>query len=327
MKYRKLQNAGVEVSQIAVGTWAIGGANYGPVNDDDSIKAIRKMLELGVNVIDTAPVYGWGYSEKIVGRAIQGLPRDKFMISTKCTIVPVEGGSENNATYKNIMKEIDQSLENLGTDYVDFYFVHWPDPKTPLHETMAALETLRKMGKIRFIGLSNHSAALTEEAMKWGKVDVFQPPFSLVERGAVDLMEWGYARGIDSFTYGSIGSGILSGKYREVPQMDPNDNRIGFYNYYTEPNFSKIQELLKVMDTIAEKHGATDAQVAINWVRAHEFAGTALVGVKNEKQAIDNCAAVEWELDSEDMAKLSEALDVMGSLEYGGSFIQRSHAQ
>ena len=116
MKYRKLQNAGVEVSQIAVGTWAIGGANYGPVNDDDSIAAIRKMLELGVNVIDTAPVYGWGYSEKIVGRAIQGLERDKFFISTKCTIVPAEGGSENNATYKNIMKEIDQSLANLGTD-------------------------------------------------------------------------------------------------------------------------------------------------------------------------------------------------------------------
>ena len=326
MKYKMLHNAGVEVSQLAVGTWAIGGANYGPVNDDDSVAAIRKMLELGVNLIDTAPAYGDGYSERIVGRAIKGLPRDKFLISTKCTSIRLpSGGVAHDATYKNIMREIDRSLENLGTDYVDFYFIHWPDPETPLHETMAAMETLRKMGKIRFIGLSNHSVALTEEAMKWAKIDVFQPPYSLVERGAKELMEWGLARGIDSFTYGSIGSGILSGKYRTLPQMDPKDFRLGFYNYYTEPNFSKIQELLKVMDKIAEKHDATDAQVAINWVRSHDFAGTALVGVKNVKQAEDNCAALNWDLDAEDMAMLDEALAVMGPLEYGSSRIQNSH--
>ena len=169
MRYKQFKNAGVEVSSLAVGTWAIGGQNYGAVDRNDSIKAIRTMLDCGVNLIDTAPCYGNGSSEKIVGEAIQGLKRDEILISTKFGLITdvYSGGYKKCATYQNTMREVESSLMNLGTDYIDFYFVHWPDVNTPIDETMAALANLKKQGKIRFVGVSNFSEEQIEEAEKY----------------------------------------------------------------------------------------------------------------------------------------------------------------
>lgn len=309
MRYKHFQRANVDVSCLAVGTWAIGGSNYGAVNREASIKAIRAMIDNGVNLVDTAPCYGNGASEMIVGEALNGIPRDKILISTKVGLVtsPYASGGRN-ASYKNIMREVESSLTNLHTDYIDFYFVHWPDPNTPIDETMAALENLKKMGKIRFIGVSNFSKEQIIEAEKWGKIDVQQPPFSMVNQNFTDLMEWGYDQGIDSMTYGSLGSGILAGAIRTLPDFSKNDIRMTFYDFFKEPKFSKVMELLKVMDQISLERNKPLAQIAINWSVQKNFVGTALVGVRNEEEANENCSGLDWELTSEEIAMLDNEI-------------------
>lgn len=310
MRYKHFQNANVDVSELAVGTWAIGGGNYGSVDREESIRAIRKMIDSGVNLVDTAPVYGNGASEMIVGEALKGIPRDKVLISTKVGLVgSAYTHGARNASYKNIMREIGSSLQNLQTDYVDFYFVHWPDPNTPIDETMAALENLRRMGKIRFIGVSNFTKEQISEAEKFGKIDVQQPPYSMVNRKFTDLMRWGYQKGIDSMTYGSLGSGILAGSIRTLPDFEPDDIRVTFYDFFKEPKFSKVMELLKIMDKIAVKRGVPLAQIAINWSTQKDFVGTALVGVRNEQEAVENCAGFEWKLSEDEIAMLDASLE------------------
>lgn len=310
MRYKKFKNAGVEVSALAVGTWAIGGQNYGAVDRNDSIKAIRTMLDQGVNLIDTAPCYGNGASEKIVGEALQGLDRDKLFLSTKFGLITdgYSGGYIKHASYKSAMREVESSLMNLGTDYIDFYYVHWPDVNTPVDETMAALNTMKQQGKIRFIGVSNFSEEQILEAEKYAKIDVQQPPYSMVNQKFTDLMKWGYEKGIDSMTYGSLGSGILTGAIRTMPDFEPGDMRLTFYDFFKEPVFSRIMEMLKKMDEIAAGHNVPVAQVALNWSTQKEFVGTALCGVRNEHEAIENCKAFEWSLSKEEIKELDEEL-------------------
>ena len=312
MRYKHFQNAGVDVSELAVGTWAIGGDNYGPVDREASIQAIRTMIDNGVNLVDTAPCYGNGYSEKVVGEALAGGYRDKVLISTKVGLVTSPNGYDRDSSFKNIMREVESSLYNLKTDHIDFYFVHWPDMNTPFAETMSALELLRKQGKIRFIGVSKFTTEMIEECEKYGKVDVQQPPFSMVDRTFTDLMKWGAARGIDSMTYGSMGAGILSGKYRTTPDFPEGDTRLTFYDYFREPKFSKVQELLKVMDGIAEAHGKPVGQVALNWSTQKDYVGCALVGVRSDAHAIENCSAYDWSLTDEEIATLDAKLDELG---------------
>ena len=314
MRYKHFKNADVKVSCLAVGTWAIGGKNYGPVDREGSIRAIRRMVDLGVNLIDTAPCYGNGTAEKIVGEAIRTIPRDKILLSTKFGLVPdvFKGDFRKEATYKNAMREVESSLMNLDTDYIDFYFVHWPDVNTPICETMSALADLKRMGKIRYVGVSNFTQEQIEEAEKYLTVDVQQPPFSMVERQYEQLMSWGASRGIDSMTYGSMGAGILSGKYRDTPDFEPGDLRLTFYDYFREPKFSKIQELLKTMDEIAGEHKCPVSQVALNWSTQKDFVGTALVGVRSEAHADENCAAFAWELSEAEILRLDNELESLG---------------
>lgn len=310
MRYKLLKNANVKVSSLAVGTWAIGGENYGEVDRNESIKSIRAMIDGGVNLVDTAPIYGNGNAEKIVGEALKGI-RDKVMISTKFGLYNCAYGGhsvQRDASFRAAMREVESSIMNLQTDHIDFYFIHWPDLGTPIEETMAALNYLKKQGKIRFIGVSNFSVEQITEAQKYGKIDVQQPPFSMVNQKFVDLMKWGFAQGIDSMTYGSLGSGILSGSIRKLPNFAPNDLRLTFYDFFKEPKFSRIMELLKTMDKIAEAHNKPVAQVAINWSTQKEYVGTALVGVRNAKEAQENCSAFDWELTAEEIAMIDAEL-------------------
>lgn len=314
MKYKTFNNSQLEVSCLAAGTWAMGGRGYGNIDQKEAINALRKMVELGVNLIDTAPVYGWGASEKLVGEAIQGLDRSKLILSTKCGLInsPYQNPfMSRDASFKNIIREVESSLYNLQTDYIDIYFVHWPDLKTPIAETMCALNHLKKEGKIRHIGVSNFSQEQIEEAMKYGQIDVQQPPYSMVNQKDTPLMQWGRAQGIDSLTYGSLGSGILSGAIRTLPHFDENDIRVTFYDFYQEPKFSKIMTLLETMDEVAANHHATVAQVAINWSSTKDFVGTALVGVNTPEQAIENCAAFDFELTQEEIDLLETKLKTL----------------
>lgn len=175
--------------------------------------------------------------------------------------------------------------------------------------TMAALEEMKRKGYIRYVGVSNFTAEQIKEAEQYIQIDVQQPLYSMVDRGFEDLMSWGYDRGIDSMTYGSMGAGILSGKIRSVPSFEKNDLRLNFYDVYKEPKFSKIMELLKVMDSIADGHNVPVGQVALNWSTQKEYVGTALVGVRSIEHADENCKTFDWKLTEEEMKILDSKIE------------------
>ena len=174
---------------------------------------------------------------------------------------------------------------------------------------MAALEEMKRKGYIRYVGVSNFTAEQIKEAEQYIQIDVQQPLYSMVDRGFEDLMSWGYDRGIDSMTYGSMGAGILSGKIRSVPSFEKNDLRLNFYDVYKEPKFSKIMELLKVMDSIADGHNVPVGQVALNWSTQKEYVGTALVGVRSIEHADENCKTFDWKLTEEEMKILDSKIE------------------
>lgn len=207
------------------------------------------------------------------------------------------------------MKEIDDSLRRLGVDYIDIYHVHKPDYLgTPFEDTMSAMMKLKECGKIRHIGLSNFSIEQTEECMKYGDVEVIQPPFSMIDQRERSVLEFAKQHDIGVMTYGSLGAGMLTGTIRTLPDWDPKDMRFVFYDYFKEPKFSKAQKLLKSLDKIAEARNVPVAQVAVNWITVHPVVDTALMGVRNKHEADENCAATAWELTAEEIAALNEAV-------------------
>ena len=314
MRYKHFKNAGADISALTVGTWGIAGANsagvsWGDVDTKESIAAVRRMVENGVNMVDTAPIYGEGHSEEVVGQALKGI-RDKVYLTTKfgSYINHFTGTSVRDCKYNTVEREIDESLKRLQTDYIDFYVMHWPDVNTPIEETMAAVNMLKEKGKIRFIGMSNSPKELIMEAQKYAKIDVIQPPFSMVNQTERELMEWAETQGSGTMTYGSLGAGILTGAIRECPEYDPKDMRLVFYPFFKEPTFSKIMELLKTLDAIAEEHEKPVAQVSINWSTQKSFVSTALTGVNTPAQADENCSAFDWELTEEEIARIDSEI-------------------
>ena len=314
MRYKHFKNAGADISALTVGTWGIAGVNsagvsWGDVDTKESIAAVRRMVENGVNMVDTAPIYGEGHSEEVVGQALKGI-RDKVYLTTKfgSYINHFTGTSVRDCKYNTVEREIDESLKRLQTDYIDFYVMHWPDVNTPIEETMAAVNMLKEKGKIRFIGMSNSPKELIMEAQKYAKIDVIQPPFSMVNQTERELMEWAETQGIGTMTYGSLGAGILTGAIRECPEYDPKDMRLVFYPFFKEPTFSKIMELLKTLDAIAEEHEKPVAQVSINWSTQKSFVSTALTGVNTPAQADENCSAFDWELTEEEIARIDSEI-------------------
>ena len=310
MRYKHVGNAGIDISALAVGTWAIGGQQWGDVNEKDSIDAIRAMIDGGVNLVDTAPIYGNGHSEEVVGKALENGYREKVFLATKFSISNDENGSViNNGSYENAIWECEQSLKRLNTDHIDIYIMHWPDPATPVEVTMRALVDLKKSGKIRFIGVSNFDRNLIEEAQKVVRIDFLQPPYSMVEESQKELLAWCETQGIGTMTYGSLGAGILTGAIRELPDWEENDFRYTFYDYFKNPKFSKIMELLKVMDKIAQVRNKPLAQIAINWSTQKSYVSTAICGVRDPQQAYENCATFDWELTGEEMELIDREIE------------------
>lgn len=282
----------------------------GDVNEKDSIDAIRAMIDGGVNLVDTAPIYGNGHSEEVVGKALENGYREKVFLATKFSISNDENGAViNNGSYENAIWECEQSLKRLNTDHIDIYIMHWPDPATPVEVTMKALADLKKSGKIRFIGVSNFDRNLIEEAQKVVRIDFLQPPYSMVEESQKELLAWCETQGIGTMTYGSLGAGILTGAIRELPDWDENDFRYTFYDYFKNPKFSKIMELLKVMDKIAQVRNKPLAQIAINWSTQKSYVSTAICGVRDPQQAYENCATFDWELTGEEMELIDSEIE------------------
>ena len=311
MRYKKLSNTETELSSLTIGSMIIGPDNFNDQVSEEFIKSVRALVEKGVNVIDTAPRYGNGTSEKIVGRAIQGI-RDKVLIASKFGTYKAVGRFDvRNATYASIMRECENSRLNLGVDCIDIYINHWPDPNTPIEETMAALNDLRKKGIIKYVGFSNCDQSLLEEAMKYGKVDVLQCQFSLANQENKELMKWAKSNGISVMTYGSLGSGILSGSIRTKEDINKTSH-LSLYDFFQEPKFSNIMELMKCLDKIAAKHNVPVAQVAINWSTQQDYVDTALIGIGSLDQGLENARTFEWSLSTEEIEEIDQEAKRLG---------------
>ena len=231
MHYRTLPHTDLNISTIGLGTWAMGNDFWGSVEDRDSIAAIHAALDVGINFIDTAPAYGAGHAETVVGKAIAG-KRDQVVLATKTGVIRTKDRFIRDLSPKNIVKDMEDSLRRLGTEYIDLYQIHWPDANTPLADSMAALIKLKEQGKFRYLGVSNFSVDLIEEARQFSDIVSLQPHFSMLQRKIeAETLPYCMAEQIGLITYGTLAGGLLTGKYRSLPAFSEQDNRSRFYDY------------------------------------------------------------------------------------------------
>ena len=307
MKYKQMGSSGLKVSVVSHGTWAIGGAGWGEVDDGRSIETIRKAVDLGINLIDTAPVYGMGHAEEIVGKAVKGI-RDKVVIATKCGLVAGEGHRVNKVlTPESIRKEVEVSLGKLDTDYIDIYFLHWPDENTPVEESLEEMERLQKEGKIKHIGVSNFDKELFSRSMKAAKIACLQPQLSLLCRESLELIKFAGENGVGVMTYGSLAAGMLTGKVTKDITFGQFDARSGFYPFFREPMLSKALRLVEVLGGIAESHDVPVSSVAISWVTGQPGVTSAIVGASKPGHIAENAMAGNWELSAEEMESIEKS--------------------
>ena len=327
MEYRRLGASDVEVSAVAFGAWAIGGWLWGGTDDEQAVGAIQKAIELGMNTIDTAPAYGFGHSEHIVGEAIKDR-RDEVIVATKCGVVwdgeedrhargtvDQEGRPRrlfNNLTKDSILREVDSSLERLGVDYIDLYQCHWPDRKTPLKETMEALVQLLDEGRIRAIGVSNFTPEMIEECRRYGPVHSDQPSYSMLNRDTEkDVLPYCASNNISLLVYSPLGQGMLTGKVtmgREFPEDDLRSRS----PWFKPENRKRVLEFLEKVRPIAEGHGKTLAQLAINWCLCQEGITAILVGARRTEQVEENAGGAGWRLAEEELRLIDSWLNELG---------------
>ena len=305
MQYQEFGKTGLKVSKLCLGTWGIGGAGWDSYSDESRMDAIKAALECGINFIDTAPAYNAGKAECYVGETLNKLKkRREVVISTKCGNKFVDGKYLRCGSKESILKQCDESLKNLKTDYIDIYLVHWPDPDVELEETIDAVSTLKKEGKILHAGVSNFSKEQIEEAQKYCEIEAFQPQYSLADRKDEKLIRWAYEQGLGIMTYGTLGGGILTGNYRKLRTFEQTDSRNRFYPYFKEPLFSKAMELLTVMDQIAEERNVSLAQIAEKWVLQKRFVSSCIIGAQSRARVEENCRNLQWELTDNEIRRL-----------------------
>ena len=305
MQYQEFGKTGLRVSKLCLGTWGIGGAGWDSYSDESRMDAIKAALECGINFIDTAPAYNAGKAECYVGETLSKLKkRREVVISTKCGNKFVDGKYLRCGSKESIIKQCDESLKNLKTDYIDIYLVHWPDPDVELEETIDAVSTLKKEGKILHAGVSNFSKEQIEEAQKYCKIEAFQPQYSLADRKDEKLIRWAHEQGLGIMTYGTLGGGILTGNYRKLRTFEQTDSRNRFYPYFKEPLFSKAMELLTIMDQIAEERNVSLAQIAEKWVIQKRFVSSCIIGAQSRARVEENCRNLQWELTDNEIRRL-----------------------
>ncbi len=326
MIYRNLGNTDIKASAITLGTWAIGGWLWGGTDKKNAITGIRKSIEMGVTSIDTAPVYGFGVSEAIVGEAIKGY-RDKVQLFTKFGLrwnIP-EGkfyfNSNDNdgnpmkihkyAGKQSVINECEESLRRLNTDYIDLYQIHWPDPTTPIDETMEAVEKLKQDGKIKAAGVSNYTAEQLQEADKTTLIASNQVPYSMVERGIEDeLVPYCIKNNKSILAYSPLQRGLLTGKITKGYTFNEGDHRTTHHSFQ-EPAFSNTLGFLEKIKPLANEKGISLAQLVISWTLQRPGITTALVGARNEKQATENALAADVTLTDQEIQQINNELDTL----------------
>jgi aryl-alcohol dehydrogenase-like predicted oxidoreductase len=304
-----IANTSLKVSRVAIGTWAIGGWMWGGTDEAESISTIRSALDHGINVIDTAPAYGFGRSEEIVGKAIANAHlRDKVVIATKVGLEWQDGKVFRNASRGRIMREIEDSLRRLRTDYIDIYQVHWPDPLVAIEETAAAMQTLFRQGKIRAIGVSNFSVEQMQQFRAVAPLHVLQSPYNLFEREIeADLLPYCRKNNIATFGYGALCRGLLSGRMRSDTAFAGDDLRRSDPKF-REPRFAQYLAAVQKLDQLArERFGERVIQLAVRWMLDQGIT-TALWGARHPSQLEPVDAVTGWRLDTATKAEIDRIL-------------------
>jgi aryl-alcohol dehydrogenase-like predicted oxidoreductase len=309
MELAPIPGTSLEVSRVALGTWAIGGWMWGGTDEAESISTIRAALDHGINVIDTAPAYGFGRSEEIVGKAIaeNGL-RSRVIIATKTGLEWEHGRVFRNASRARIMSEIEDSLRRLRTDYIDVYQVHWPDPLVPIEETAEAMLTLYSQDKIRAIGVSNFSIQQMERFRRVAPLHVLQPPYNLFERGIeTDVLPYCRRNKIATFGYGALCRGLLSGRMRADTTFEGDDLRHTDPKFL-EPRFAQYLAAVERLDRLAQRRfGKRVIHLAIRWVLDQGIT-TALWGARHPEQLHPVDEVAGWWLDAPAKAEIDRIL-------------------
>ena len=306
MEYIDIPGASMRVSRVALGTWAIGGWMWGGSNENDAISAIHAALERGINLIDTAPVYGFGRSEEIVGKALAiGGRRKRVFIATKVGLDWKDGKPFRNASKARIIKEAEDSLRRLQTDVIDLYQVHWPDPHTPIAEVAEAMGELYRAGKIRAIGVSNFSPAQMTEFRKVAPLHAAQPPYNLFERAIEgDVLPYCRARDIAVLAYGSLCRGLLSGSMSKSSRFTGDDLRKNDPKFLT-PRFEQYLAAVERLDHFAQdRYGKRVIQLAVRWVLDRGEMNIALWGARRADQLSPIADVAGWRIDDAAMAEI-----------------------
>jgi aryl-alcohol dehydrogenase-like predicted oxidoreductase len=293
----------LKVSRVALGTWAMGGWMWGGTDRRESIATIRAALHQNINLIDTAPVYGFGVSEEIVGEALEGV-RAEAVIATKTGLEWRDGKVYRNATRERIMQEVDDSLRRLRTDYIDIYQVHWPDPKVPVEETAEAMRSLYEAGKIRAIGVSNFSVAEMERFRHVAPLHVLQPPYNLFERAIeTDILPYARANHIATLGYGALCRGLLSGRMRLDSTFDGDDLR-RIDPKFQPPRFAQYLDAVRQLDEFAQRRfGRRVIQLAVRWM-LDQGISVALWGGRRPDQLEAALGVAGWSLQSSDREQI-----------------------
>ena len=307
-----LGDTGLEISRVGFGAWAIGGGGWefgwGPQQDDESIAAIHRALELGVNWIDTAAAYGFGRSEEIVGRALRGLPERPYVF-TKSSLLD-DGTRHVRHVLKrdSILREAEGSLRRLGVDAIDLYQIHWPIPDEDIEEGWAAMATLKERGLVRHIGVSNFDASQLRRIQSIAPVETLQPPYSLIDRAAeAEVLPFAERHGIGVIVYSPMGSGLLTGGItRERIAAMPDDDWRKTDPRFTEPQLSRHLALAARLRTIADRHDVSPGAVAVAWTLRNPAVDGAITGFRRPDQVDPVVAAAGLELTEQDLAEITD---------------------
>ena len=324
MEYQKLGSSDVSVSRITFGSWAAGGWMWGGTEQNDAVGAIHAAYDLGVTSIDTAPIYGMGLSEQIVGEAIKSLPRDKVQVLTKFgmrwdlakgdfAMKTKNNDGQDVDVYKyasrdSIIKECEDSLRRLGTDYIDLYQQHWPDVTTPIAETMEAVQRLIEQGKVRAVGVSNYSVAQLEEAEKTLTLASNQVPYSMLRRDIEkEVVPYAQQHNQGILVYSPLQLGLLTGKMKPGQHFDASDLR-STNKLFKPEAVTKVNEFLNKIRPLAETKNATLGQLVLRWTLAQPGITVALVGARNPEQAVQNAKAMDVQLSFEEVDFINKQL-------------------
>jgi aryl-alcohol dehydrogenase-like predicted oxidoreductase len=309
MKKIRLGRSELQVSAIAFGTWQLGG-DWGATDEEAAVAAIRRAADRGINFFDTAQAYGFGASERLLAKALKGIPRDQVVIATKGGLRPMAGGgNERDASPDWIRRGVDSSLKALGTDYIDLYQIHWPDPKAPFAETARALADLKAAGKIRHVGVSNYGAAQMAEFSRTLPVETLQPVYHVFRRDIEEsVLPYTKAHDIGVLAYGPLGHGLLSGALTPETRFAPDDWRSKSAVFQGEP-YRRNLRVVAALERFAQLElGTSVSRLAIAWVLANPAVQVAIVGTRNPKHIDDAIAAAGLELDASALRRIEDII-------------------